>query len=163
MINLIKFSLILLFGCFLFSGCSNDDDSNISNQYLTAKIDGLDFAAEPINSIKILRNTDNYGTNLYVKGISLEGDFIEFVIYSYKGPGKYYFGNNYFDKSWIKFHQLSSLEEWETIMDLNKRSNFVEITLNDGVSIEGNFSFDGKSKMTGVSKLISDGVFRANY
>jgi len=159
--NLIKLSLTLFLGCFLFSGCSNDDDS-ISNQYLTAKVDGIDFAAEPNDSIKILRNIDGYGTHLYVKGISTEGDFIEFVIYNYEGTGMYYFGKNYFNKSRIKFHQLSTLEDWETILG-NTSSNFVKITSNDGVSIEGNFSFDGNSKISGISKLISEGAFRANY
>ena len=161
--NLIKLSLTLFLGCFLLLGCSGDDDVDISDQYLTAKIDGANFVAEPKNSIQILRNTNGYGTNLYIKGMSIEGDFIEFSVYGYDGPGKYYFGDNYFNNSWIKYHQISNLEDWESIMDLSNRSNFVEILLIDGGSIEGKFSFNGKSNISGISKIVSEGSFKANY
>jgi len=161
--NSIKLLLILISGCFILTGCSNDDDVDIADQYLTAKVDGVDFVAESKRSIKILRNTNDYGTNLYVKGMSTEGDFIEFSVYGYDGPGKYYFGDNYFNSSWIKYHQTSNLEDWESIMDLSNKSSFVEILFIDGNSMEGIFSFNGKSKITGISKIVSEGAFKANY
>ena len=123
-------------------GCSSDDNDAIdSEQFVTANINGLvfnsDINMQPLGFSRTL--TPDGRINLYAKALSTEGNIIEILIDNYQGPGKYFFGDHFYNSSWVKFNNPATSEIWGIGSSgaLNKHSNFIEITSIKDKYIEG--------------------------
>jgi len=149
------------------SSCSTDDEAGLTDQYLTANVNGSEFNSGTNKaSLIFTREIDPAGrVNFFVSAISADGDIMEFMIENYQGVGKYYVGNNIYNNSWIKYQKPSNSEEWmlNTGGALNLTSNFIEITQNEDDLIEGKISCNElKSVLADVFGAV-DGDFRLKY
>lgn len=148
--------------------CSNDDDQiGFSGQYFKANINGLEFnSGEDAASLFFNREIGPDGrVRLFGRALSANGDMMEFLIENYQGVGKYYFGNNLYNNSWIKYESTTIPEKWliNTGGALNLTSNFIEITSSDDLLIEGAISCkELKSPFEDIFGVI-DGNFRLKY
>ena len=122
--------------------CNSDDDGNFtSDQFLTANVNGVAFDSDenmgPLGFSRMLMPSGSI--NLYAKALSSDGHVIEMQIENYQGPGKYYFGDNFYNKSWIKFQTPSATETWSigSSRALNRDSNYIEISSLKDNYIEG--------------------------
>lgn len=123
--------------------CSSDDDNNLnSEQYLNASVNGLEFLSDetmaPLGFKRLL--TPSGRINLHAKALSAEGHTIEIFIDNYVGVGKYYFGEDIYNRSWVRYQSPTRTEAWRINPGeaLNRHSNFIEIS-----SITDNF-LEGK-------------------
>lgn len=148
--------------------CSTDDDqTGFSDQYLKAKVNGLEFnSGVDVASLIFTREIGPAGrVKLFVRALSANGDVMEFMIENYQGVGKYYFGNNLYNNSWIKYERASTPEKWimNTGGALNLTSNFIEITSSEDQLIEGTISCkELKNSLEDIFGVI-DGDFRLKY
>ena len=128
---------LLVFSIFVLS-CSSDDESQIeTEQFLVANVNGMDFTSDEtkqqLGFSRMLMPSG--GINLHARTLSSDEDVIEILLENFKGPGKYYFGDSFYNKSWLKFERPSRSESWgvDPGKALNLNSNFIEITrIGDG-------------------------------
>lgn len=99
-----------LFIAMAFTSCSGDDNGDTGEmggegdpgsgvvEHLTAKIDGTDFTAslDPASLIGATTSTSNGISSATAQGSTNNGDFINFSIIGYTGPGEYKTGDNLF-------------------------------------------------------------------
>ena len=140
------FYFILSVLLLLSIGCSSDDDTLESEQFIVANVNGVDFHSDSKNNLlgftRIL--TPAGRINLHVSALSADGNILELMVDNFQGPGKYYFGDNYYNASWVKFQIRSSSEAWSVKSSeaLNQHVNFIEITSIRDNYIEGKISCD---------------------
>jgi len=154
--------------CITTISCSSsDNDPVLSDQYLNANVNGLEFNSD--NNVASLNFTREIGpdgrVNLFVKANSADGDVMEFLIENYSGTGIYYIGDNLYNNSWIKYERPSTSEQWmvQPRGALNLNSNFIEVTLNEDNLIEGRISCrELKSAIDDIFGVV-DGKFRLTY
>lgn len=163
----ILFLSILLFS---FSGCSDDDDddnnnNNSGDQYFTAKVDGVDFEAAQSPAVIIGAVASN-GV-LAVQGGQNNGNTINFSIPNYTGVGTYTTGDNVQNMNLIQYVTISPVGGWlsngVTALVGGLTPGTIEITSDDGTTVEGTFSFDGYNGQDQTTKVITDGKFKANF
>lgn len=143
----------LLFSAIMFiSGCSENDDSEGREEFLTALIDGQEFSINKSNgSIKCEKQLTEFGTiNLSVKVLSAEGKSIEFLIRNYLGKQLYSIGErtnsvegNFTNGHYLNYSQPVPQEFWSSVFDNYSDSelqNYIEITEDNGSFISGKFS-----------------------
>lgn len=160
------FSFVFLIGLL---SCSSDDGAPIqSGQFVKANINGQDFESDKnsTKSIQFLQDLRPSGSvNLYVKAISANGDSMEFLIENFTGEGKYFFGDNFYNNSWIKYQETASSDLWMLSPQgaLNLNTNFIEITSNQADFIEGKISC--KELANNLSDIFGamDGEFKLIY
>ncbi|TRO66331.1 hypothetical protein [Christiangramia sabulilitoris] len=140
------FNLFISILLLVFIGCSSDDDGQISEQFIIANVNGVDFHSDakltPTGFTRILMPAGRI--NLHVKALSADGNVLELLIDNFQGPGKYYFGDNFYNKSWVKFDMPSTSESWSVKASeaLNRHTNFIEITSIKDNYIEGKIACD---------------------
>ncbi len=150
------------------SGCSSDDDNLIeSQQFINANVNGIEFQSDekiaPLGFKRILMPSGRI--NLYSKAFSANGQHMEIMIENYTGPGKYYLGDNFYNKSWLKFESQGSTEIWslEPGGALNMHTNFIEIISFQDNYIQGKITCrEMVNKTDGVLGYM-DGEFRLIY
>lgn len=146
-----------------FSSCSkNDDEDSATNgdEFLTAKIDGANYAAAQNPAVIVGAQSTN-GV-LAVQGGDNNGNTITIALPNYTGVGTYKTGDNITNQNVIMYLEISGTRptSWA--------SNFatltpgtIEITTDDGTTVEGTFSFDGSDAST--TKKITEGKFKAKF
>ncbi|PTX42908.1 hypothetical protein C8P64_1431 [Christiangramia gaetbulicola] len=150
------------------SGCSSDDDNVIeSQQFINANVNGVEFQSDekvaPLGFKRILMPSGRI--NLYSKAFSANGYQMEIMIENYTGPGKYYIGDNFYNKSWLKFENAGRTESWslEPGGALNMTTNYIEITSFQDNYIQGKIACrEMMNKLDGVLGHM-DGEFRLIY
>ncbi|MDR5590424.1 hypothetical protein [Christiangramia sp. SM2212] len=157
----------LVFFIVALSCNTNDDANELSENYLKANVNGLDFNSDNnLTSLIFTREIRPSGlVNLNVKAISEDGDVIEFLVENFKGVGKYYFGDNLYNNSWIKYKRSSTSEEWMVLPKgaLNLNTNYIEITFNEKNRVEGKISCkELKSLLEDIFGAV-EGEFRLSY
>jgi hypothetical protein len=122
-------SVLFLF----FISCSSDDNNEpIPEQFLNANVNGVEFKSDsnimPLGFSRILVSGGRI--NLHVKAISADGNVLEFMVDNFQGTGKHYFGDSFYDKSWVKFDMPTKAESWSVNSSetLDHHTNFIEIT-----------------------------------
>jgi hypothetical protein len=157
------FSLLLLFAILSFS-CSNDENRLPDEEFLNATVGHEKFAVNSTSGKthceKILTN---YGAiDLIVKAESHTGKKIDFRILNYKGKGRYSFGDNPMNMSWINYSEASPPALWSApnrIPGQGFITNMMEITEDDGSIIKGSFEFTGYENSQFTWKSVSQGNF----
>ncbi len=155
--------LLLICAIFSFS-CSNDQDALPDEQFLTANINAEKYAVNSssgkVHCEKILAHYG--GIDLLVRVESNSGKNIEFRILNYRGKGRYSFGDNPMNKSWISYSEAAPPGNWTApfrIPGLGGITNHMEITDDDGTMIRGNFEFSGYEHAQLSWRSISQGSF----
>lgn len=153
---------------FITVSCSSDDDGKFaSDQFVTANVNGVDFFSDekagPLGFSRILMPSGSI--NLHAKTFSSDGSMMEMQIENYQGPGKYYFGENFFNRSWVKFQNSAASETWSIGSSgaLNRNTNFIEITAVNDNYIEGKIGCkELRNSLDGVLGAM-DGEFRLRF
>ena len=168
--------LIMTFSLVTLTGCSSDDDGGSGggggggggggSEFLTAKIDGTDFAAAQSPAV-IVGATSTSGI-LAVQGGDNSGNTINMSIQGYTGVGTYTTGDALSNTNLIQYLEISpAVASWmssgvtSAVGGLMPGS--IEITSDDGTTVEGTFTFEGYNGDDMSTKLITEGSFRANF
>ena len=158
-----KTTFILLSIVFSLSSCSDDDDTSGSgDEYLTAKIDGTDFKAST-NPATIIGATIS-GNLLAVQGGDNSGNTISFQIFGYTGVGTYATADALTGTNSIRYITINPVATWDSsgitsITGINPGT--IEVTSDNGTSVEGTFSFEGYNASDKTTKNITAGKFKA--
>lgn len=139
--------ILMSFLLLVFVGCSSDDtDGQDPDQFIIANINGVDFHSDskltPLGFNRMLMPAGRI--NLHVKALAADGNILELVVDNFQGPGKYYFGDNYYNRSWVRFDIPNSSESWSIRPSeaLNRHSNFIDITSIKDNYIQGRIACD---------------------
>ena len=152
---------------FSFASCTSDDDdtnsSSSGDEYLTAKIDGADYAASK-DPATIIGATKSNGI-LAVQGGDNSGNTISFQIMNYNGTGSYNTGDNLSNTSQIMYITISPIANWGSNLATAALGTLspgtITVTSDDGSIVEGTFEFEGYNASTQNSKNITNGKFKA--
>ena len=142
-----------IFMALLVTACDKDDDSTgggddpaaSGDEFVTAKVDGADFAAAQDPAVIVGAVIDSGVLN--VQGGTNSGDTIRITIVGYDGPGTYVSGDNASNPNLMGYFTISPVAGWlnngvTSLVD-GIGSGTVEVTSDaDGV-VEGTFSFTG--------------------
>lgn len=161
----IKILLFTFLTVFAFSSCNNNDDDDGSSggdEFLTAKIDGADFAAST-SPATIIGATITNGL-LVVQGGDNSGNTISFQIFGYTGLGVYATADALTSTNGIRYITISPVATWDSsgVTSITGITpGRIEVTFDDGVSVEGTFSFEGYNAADMTTKVITVGEFKA--
>lgn len=164
----------------VFTSCGNDDngdggddggDNGGGAEFVTAKVDGADFAAAQNPAVLVGATKANQGglSILTVQGSNNDGDFINFTIVDYNGPGTYTTGDALTNVSLIQYGELTGTtgaEAWASNASTSAVGGLtpgeINVTVDaDGV-VEGTFMFEGYNGSDMSTKNITNGEFKAN-
>lgn len=161
----IKFLLIAVFTVFTFTSCNNNDGEgggSDGDEFLTAKIDGVDFAAST-SPATIIGATITNGL-LAVQGGDNSGNTISFQIFGYTGLGVYATADALIGTNSIRYITISPVATWDSsgVTSITGIApGRIEVTFDDGESVEGTFSFEGYNASDMTTKVITAGEFKA--
>ena len=139
--------------------CNNDDDSddsamNTAAEFLTAKVDGVDFSAMEVSVTATISNNV-----LSLIGGDSSGNTFQITMQNYTGVGTYITGDVVTNSNAMSYITITPVALWSSTFDTG--SGILEVTSDDGSILEGTFEFLGyKDPSTRI--LFSDGKFKAN-
>ena len=164
--------LVMTLAAVTFTSCSSDDDSGDDPgtgggggaEFLTAIIDGADFAAS--QSPAVIVGAQSTNGILAVQGGDNNGNTINFAIQNYTGVGTYVTGDDISNSNSIQYLQISPapstwLSSGVTSLVGGLNPGTIEITSDDGTTVEGTFSFDGYNGSDMTTKVVTQGSFKA--
>lgn len=157
-------SLLIAFGALLtFSSCTKDNETtnpDNSDVYLTCKIDGTAFSAEPLTV-----GATSTGKNFTVQGngSGLDALSISMVLNSsYSGVGTYGVGENYLSNTALYLPKVINPAEAFAAVFAGNNAGQIEVTLDDGTYVEGTFYFNcANQNNASQTASITEGKFRA--
>lgn len=150
-----KTALILLLAV-VINSCSTNDDSVQSDYYLTAKIDGVEFSADPKNT---LVSFDPMNTQIFtITGINNSGSRITLTL-PFPSPDPVGTFDTYSDENIFMSFVSLDVDIWGASAD----SSFGEITIlkNNNDFVEGTFYFIGSHPLQSETIEVTEGIFRA--
>ncbi len=159
--------LILLSTAVMFTACNKDDDNNDQGQnnqqnnngaeFLTAKVDGVMFEAAQDPAVIVSASIGN--SVLAVQGGKNNGETIRATINNYTGVGTYLTGNDISNPNSLTYLTLNPVASWMSTFNIG--TGTLEVTFDDGETIEGTFSFEGFNAQDQTTKTITEGNFKA--
>jgi len=150
---LFKYSILILLFC---TSCSSNDDSVQSDYYLTAKIDGVEFSADPKNT---LVSFDPMNTQIFtITGINNSGSRITLTL-PFPSPDPIGTFDTYSDENIFMSYLTLGTDIWGA----SKDSSFGEITIskNNNEFVEGAFYFIGSHPTKTETIEVTEGKFKA--
>ena len=161
----IKTIFTILICTTLFLSCSNDDSDGSSgegDEFLTAKINGADFAAST-DPATIIGATITNGI-LAVQGGDNSGNTISFQVFGYNGVGTYKTADALTSTNQIMYVTISPVATWSSSGVTSVTGiapGTIEVTSEDGTTVEGTFTFEGYNAQDQTVKNITEGEFKA--
>jgi len=157
--------LLLLCLAVLATSCKSDDNNNEEGEgdqgggteFLTAKVDGVDFEAAQSPAVIVAATVSN--NVLAFQGGKNNGETIRGTINDYTGVGTYRTGNDISNVNSLTYVTLTPVAAWTSTFNIG--SGTVEVTSDDGTTVEGTFSFEGFNGSDGTTKVITQGNFKA--
>jgi len=175
----IKKTISLAFVCFLvvFTGCNkNNDDGGATattgagGESFTATVAGASFAAST-DIASLIGGTISTSNGMSIaagQGSTNSGNFINFSIIGYNGPGTYNTGNNLTNANIIQYGELNgtTASAWSSnlvtaVLGTLTPGEIVITSDTNGV-LEGTFSFEGYNGQNMTTKMITGGSFKIN-
>lgn len=171
--NTLYFTVVCL--TLLFTGCSNNDDDGAAagsgggDEFFTATVGGTSFAASTdIGSLVGGTVSTSGGMTVAAgQGSTNSGDFINFSIVGYSGPGTYTTGNTLTNPNMIQYGELNgtTASAWGSnlataILGLSPGQIVITSDAND--VLEGTFSFEGYNGTDMTTKMVTAGSFKIN-
>lgn len=155
----------------VLASCSSDDDNgeegNSGDEFLTAIIDGSNFAAS--QSPAVIVGAQSVNGVLAVQGGDNNGNTISLAINGYSGVGTYVTGDTITNTNFIQYLELNNMTPVTWANGLASAAlgtvtaGSIEITSDDGTTVQGTFSFEGYNASDMTSKIITSGEFKANF
>lgn len=158
--------LILLATAVVFTACNKDDDNteeqqnnqnNGGTEFLTAKVNGADFEAAQDPAVIVSATVSN--NVMAFQGGKNNGETIRGTINDYNGVGTYLTGNDISNPNSLNYITLNPVANWGSTFNIG--SGTVEVTFDDGTTIEGTFSFEGFNAADQTTKNVTQGNFKA--
>ncbi|MEM7087586.1 MAG: DUF6252 family protein [Bacteroidota bacterium] len=158
--------LVMLCMAVMFTACKSDDNNNEEEQgaqggngteFLTAKVDGVDFEAAQDPAVIVSATVSN--NVMAFQGGKNNGETIRGTINDYNGVGTYQTGNDISNPNSLSYVTLTPVAAWTSTFNIG--SGTVEVTSDDGTTIEGTFSFEGFNGADQTTKTITQGNFKA--
>jgi len=154
------FVLFIGLSLVLTSCKKNDDDTSNADEFLTCKIEGASFSAAQDPTV-IVGAQINSGV-LAVHGGTNTGETIRLTAYGYNGVGTYHAGDSFTNTNSLFYVTISPVATWTTLFDgTTGYEGDINVTSDDGTTIEGTFSFRGYDAQSQTVKTISEGKFKA--
>jgi len=163
--------LVMVVSAVVFTSCSSDDDgggsSGNGDEFLTATIDGASFAAA--QSPAVIIGAQNTNGILAVQGGDNNGNTINFVVQNYNGVGTYVTGDAITNTNFIQYLELNGMMPVTWANGLASAAlgtisaGSIEVTSDDGTTVEGRFSFDGYNGSDMTTKVVTQGEFKALF
>ncbi|MGV6829556.1 MAG: DUF6252 family protein [Flavobacteriales bacterium] len=154
--------LVMLFAAVMVSSCNKDDDNNDNgggngggSEFLTAKVDGSNY--EAAQSPAVIVGAQSSNGVLVVQGGTNDGETIRINIGNYNGPGTYHAGD-FTNPNTFSYITLPN-NLWMGGFGLG--SGTVNVTSDNGTTVEGTFSFEGVNGQNNTTKSITEGQFKA--
>ena len=160
-----------IFMALFLAACENDDESSdggddpaaTGEEFVTAKIDGVDYAAAQEPAVIVGATVE--GGVFAVQGGTNEGETIRITINGYDGPGTYVTGDEVTNGSSLMYVTLTPVATWMnggvTALVDGVGTGTIEVTSDaDGV-VEGTFSFKGYNAEDMTIKEFTEGKFKA--
>jgi len=152
-----------------FTSCSSDDDNGggSGDEFLTATIDGSSYAAA--QSPAVIVGAQSTNGILAVQGGTNEGNTISMAISNYSGVGTYTTGDNISNNNFIQYLTISGTTPTTWASGLGSAAaggimpGTIEVTSDDGTTVEGTFSFDGYNAADMTTKVVTNGKFKASF
>ena len=173
--NTLYFAAVCL--SLVFTACSSSDDDGAAagdddgggEEFFTARVDGASFAAST-NIVSLIGGTVSTSNGMTVaagQGSTNSGDFINFSIVGYSGPGTYATGDNLTNPNMIQYGELNgtSANVWGSnlaVATLGLSPGQIVITSDANDVLEGTFSFEGYNGTDMTTKMITSGSFKFN-
>jgi len=166
--KILKKSIYYSFLCLalIVSSCSSSDDDGTGgddgsgtsgDEFLTAKVDGADYAAAQDPAVIV--GAQIAGSILIFQGGTNEGVTIQGTINGYNGVGTYTTGDDITNTNSLNYITVTPVALWGSTFNIG--SGTIEITSDDGTTIEGTFSFEGFNASDSTTKTITNGSFKA--
>jgi len=158
--------LVLVCTTVLFTACKSDDNNNEEEggqgggggtEFLTAKVDGVDF--EAAQDLAVIVGAQVSGSVLAFQGGKNNGETIRGTINDYNGVGTYRTGNDISNVNSLSYITLTPIAAWTSTFNIG--SGTLEVTSDDGTTIEGTFTFEGFNGSDQTTKTITQGNFKA--
>lgn len=150
----------------MFTACNKDDDNNEEGQnsqnnngteFLTAKVDGVMFEAAQDPAVIVAAAVSN--NVLTIQGGKNNGETIRGTINGYSGVGTYLTGNDISNPNSLTYLTINPVASWMSTFNIG--SGTLEVTFDDGNTIEGTFSFEGFNAQDQTTKTVTEGNFKA--
>lgn len=162
--------LIMTVSLVTFTSCSSDDDNggggnNNGDEFLTASIDGSSFSAAQSPAVIVSAQSTN-GV-LAVQGGTNTGNTISMAINGYTGVGTYVTGDVISNTNFIQYLTISGTTPSTWASGLASAAlgtlmpGSIEVTSDDGTTVEGTFSFEGYNGADMTTKVVTNGEFKA--
>ncbi len=156
--------LLLVVAAVAFSSCNKNDDNNDEGEqnnngteFLTAKVNGVDFEAAQDPAVIVAATVSN--NVLAFQGGKNNGETIRGTINGYNGVGTYLTGNDISNPNSLVYLTLTPVASWMSTFNIG--SGTVEVTFDDGNTIEGTFTFEGFNAQNQTTKTVTQGNFKA--
>jgi hypothetical protein len=158
--------LVLVCTTVLFTACKSDDNNNeeeggqgggAGTEFLTAKVDGVDFEAAQDPAVIVSATVSS--NVMAFQGGKNNGETIRGTINDYNGVGTYRTGNDISNVNSLSYLTLTPVAAWTSTFNIG--SGTIEVTSDDGTTIEGTFSFEGFNGADQTTKTITQGNFKA--
>lgn len=148
----------------VFMGCNKDDENNEDDgggtagaEFVTAKVDGADFEAAQDPAVIVSGTVNN--AIMSFQGGKNNGETIRATVNNYSGVGTYTTGDDIQNANSLNFVTLTPIATWGSTFNIG--SGTIEVTSDDGITIEGTFSFEGFNAADQTTKSITEGKFKA--
>ncbi len=161
--------LIMTVSLVTFTSCSSDDDNgggnNTGDEFLTASVDGTSFTAAQDPAVIVGAQSTN--GILTVQGGTNTGNTISMAINGYTGVGTYVTGDVIGNTNFIQYLTISGATPSTWASGLASAAlgtlmpGSIEVTSDDGTTVEGTFTFEGYNGADMTTKVITNGEFKA--
>jgi len=157
--------LLLLCTAVVVSSCSKDknneeegdEQNNNGTEFLTAKVNGNDFEAAQDPAVIVGAQVSN--NVLAFQGGKNNGETIRGTINDYNGVGTYVTGNDISNPNSLGYITINPVATWMSTFNIG--SGTLEVTFDDGTTVEGTFTFEGLNAQDQTTKTITEGQFKA--
>ena len=153
-----------------FTSCSSDDNNDEGNngdEFLTATIDGASY--EAAQSPAVIVGAQSVNGVLAVQGGTNTGNTISMAISNYTGVGTYTTGDSVMSSNFIQYLTISGTtpNTWASSLATaalgTLMAGTIEITSDDGTTVEGTFTFEGYNASDMTTKMVTNGEFKAKF
>ena len=151
--NFKKLGVLLFLSLLIACGGNDDDNPTSGDAFLTAKVDGENFASLDVAVAATI--TSNI---LVVQGSNANGDYISLTIANYNGVGTYKTGNSISSMNNAMYGSVNPIVSWTSTFNIGDGT--IEIKEETATHVKGTFSFVAENDNSG-SKTITEGKFSA--
>jgi len=146
----------------ILSSCSSDSDSSSDgNDFITAKIDGVDFSST-FSQLILTNSFEPPFRLLEIRGTNDDQNFIRVTLSSYLEPDTYNMPDENHPLLGFQYSISDTDEIWTASELFNNTIGTVIITQETDTQIKGTFSFNALNTVNNTIIQVTEGQFNLN-